>query len=305
MDNQNKAVHRLMFLLVYVFFFCVTVTENVYSQSNSGFFSPNNRLNFANYLFSQNDYLRAIYEYRNYLQANSSDTVRFKLAESLLRINRFTEAADHFKEIFFDRELGDYARLEFYRASFLEHDFSEFRDLVEQENYLPQKYLRDVKRLGKITYFLDNTFLPDSSEILQYFDDSVKTSIKKFYLMKKFPAYKSPVKAAIFSAILPGAGKIYTGEIGDGITAFIATGLLTFLAVDNFNANHNFRGWLFSGLAVLSYAGNIYGSAASAQIYNAGIKFSFDKEVNLYFEKRNYFLPQIDFLNRKWKRSPK
>ncbi|MFA3782641.1 tetratricopeptide repeat protein [Melioribacteraceae bacterium 4301-Me] len=256
-----------------------------------------NRLKFANYLFSQSDYLRAAEEYRAFLKEESNDTARFKLAESLLNISRFSEAADHFKEIFFNRDLGDYAKLEFYRSLFLSRNYSFFRQTVNQENYLPEKFLLEVKRLGAISYFFDNISLPDSTAFLQYFiSDSVKSKIKDFYLRKKFPSYKSPLKASLLSAVLPGSGKIYSGQISDGITAFVATSILTFLAIDNFNASHRFRGWLFSGLALLSYAGNIYGSAASAQLYNAEIRFNLDKEIKLYFEKRNYFLPSIDFI---------
>ncbi len=284
-------------LQVRILFFFFLFTVEIFSQpGNSNLFSAGNRLKFGNYLFSQNDYLRAAEEYRAYLKVESDDTARFKLAESLLRIDRFTEAADHFKGVFFSRGLGDYARLEFYKALFLGGGYVRFRQTVNQENYMPDKFSTEVKRLGMISYFFDNSVLPDSSEMFHYFDDSVKIRIRKFYLMKKFPAYKNPLKAAILSAVIPGAGKIYTGEIGDGITAFAATGLLAFLAVDNFKAGHNFRGWLFGGLAAFFYAGNIYGSAASAQIYNAGIKFDFNREVKLYFEKRNYFLPSIDFL---------
>jgi hypothetical protein len=83
------------------------------------------------------------------------------------------------------------------------------------------------------------------------------------------------------------------GNITDGLTSFLVTGALTFLAVDNFKHKHNFRGWLFTGLGAFFYAGNIYGSAAAAQIFNAGIQLNFDRDVKLYFEKRNYFLPEI------------
>jgi len=123
----------------------------------------------------------------------------------------------------------------------------------------------------------------------------VQSRLISFYQQKKFPQHKSPTTAAILSTFIPGAGKIYTGEIGDGITSLIATALTTYLAISNFKADHQFRGWLFTGVAAFFYVGNIYGSAASAQIYNARIQFSFDKEVKLFFEQRNYFLPKIDF----------
>jgi len=50
---------------------------------------------------------------------------------------------------------------------------------------------------------------------------------------------KSPLKAAIFSAVIPGAGKIYANEYSDGIYAFIATLVAGYLAFDNFKAGHD------------------------------------------------------------------
>ena len=90
-------------------------------------------------------------------------------------------------------------------------------------------------------------------------------------------------------------GKIYTGEIGDGITAFLSTAVSAYLAYSNFKNDHQFRGWLFTGLTAFFYTGNIYGSAVSAQTYNARIQINFEKEVKLFFEQRNYFLPRMDY----------
>ena len=109
------------------------------------------------------------------------------------------------------------------------------------------------------------------------------------------PPNKNPLIASVLSAIIPGAGKIYTGDIGDGIFTFLTTGVFTFLAYDNFKAEHNFRGWLFSGLAVMFYGGNIYGSFASAQIHNARIKYEFNLQLDSFIKLKNYFIPQYDF----------
>ena len=86
---------------------------------------------------------------------------------------------------------------------------------------------------------------------------------------------------------------MYVGEWGDGIMALITTGLFAFLAYDNFRADHNTRAWIFTGLGAFFYAGNIYGSVAAAQIYNAKIAFEFEDCLNLYLEHKNYFTPEI------------
>ncbi|MCW8960516.1 MAG: hypothetical protein OQK29_03065, partial [Ignavibacteriaceae bacterium] len=80
-------------------------------------------------------------------------------------------------------------------------------------------------------------------------------------------------------------------------TALLATGLLAFLAYDNFRANHKTRAWIFTGLGAFFYSGNIYGSIAAAQIFNARVNFEFKEGIKLFLEQENYFLPQYDFCN--------
>lgn len=99
------------------------------------------------------------------------------------------------------------------------------------------------------------------------------------------------------SAIIPGSGKMYVGEWSDGIAAFLVTGLFAFLAYDNFRADHTTRAWIFTGLGAFFYAGNVYGSIASAQIFNARVDFKFNDGLKLFLEEKNYFVPEYDFCN--------
>lgn len=269
-------------------------TNHCQLTTDNNFFSPYNRLKFGNYLYKDKDYLRAASEFKEYLKINSSDTVQFRLSNSFFKISRFTEAADNFKGLFFSSTLSEEARLMFYESNFFQNNFKTFRELAAQENYLSPKYRKEIERLKFTTYFFDNIPLPNENKLLEPFPDSVQSQIAKFYIQKKFPLHKNPTTAVILSTLLPGAGKIYTGEIGDGITALVTTALTAYLAYTNFKAGHQFRGWLFAGMTAFFYGGNIYGSAASAQIYNARIRFDFDKKVRFYFEQRNYFLPQIN-----------
>jgi len=266
------------------------------SHNDESISSPKNRLKFGNYLFADKDYLRAIDEFRAYLKVEDYDTIRFKFSECFYRIGRYSEAAENYKSLFFHSQLSDEARLGYAKSLFFQKDFNNFRDYASTKEYLSSKYEKEIIRLEMISHFFDNSYLPDTNKFFAQFEDSNRTDVRKFYFMKKYPARKKPATAALLSSVIPGLGKIYTGEIGDGITSFITTSLLAYLSINNFNHDHKFRGWLFAGMTTFSYAGNIYGSAASAQIYNAGIKFNFDKDVKLYFERRNYFLPSEDWL---------
>lgn len=293
MISKTKIIKIILIITLLIIIPLTTVNCQLTADGNIS--SPQNRLRFGNYLYKDQDYLRASVEFKEYLKSESNDTIVFRLANSYFKIGRFTEAADNFKGLFFGSPLTEEARLMFYESFFLKNDYNSLRELTDEKIYYSTKYAAEIERLKYASYFLDNSALPDENVVLKFFPDSVQSRLINFYQQKKFPQYKSPTTAAILSTLIPGAGKIYTGEIGDGITSLIATALTTYLAITNFKADHQFRGWLFGGLAALFYAGNIYGSASSAQIYNARVQFNFNKEVKLFFEQRNYFLPRIDY----------
>ncbi len=287
-----QSKNYLILFALFILPFTISLSQ---ISSDNNLLSPKNRLKFGDYLYKEKDYLRAAGEYKEYLKTSNNDTVQFKFANSFFKIGRFIEATDNFKGLFFNSLLSEEARLMFYESNFFRNNFKTFRELADQSNYKTVKYHDEIERLKFTTYFFDDAILPDENIILKPFPDSVQSQLSQFYYQKKFPKQKSITTAAIFSAIIPGAGKIYTGEIGDGITTFISTALSAYLAYTNFNADHQFRGWLFTGLTAFFYGGSIYGSAASAQIYNARIRFNFENEVKVYFEQRDYFLPKIDF----------
>ena len=90
---------------------------------------------------------------------------------------------------------------------------------------------------------------------------------------------RSPLAAALMSAVIPGAGQVYTGawhEAGLAITVNAVFGLLIWdsvLKARGFSEDP-FGGWPYTTTALYSfvgssfYFGNIYGAAASAQRFN-------------------------------------
>lgn len=81
---------------------------------------------------------------------------------------------------------------------------------------------------------------------------------------------KSPLAAALLSALVPGSGKIYAGEFGDGLNSLIFIGLLGTLSALSFHAEgvDSVRGWIYASVGGVLHAGNIYGSVVSARRYN-------------------------------------
>lgn len=85
---------------------------------------------------------------------------------------------------------------------------------------------------------------------------------------------KSPILALTLSALLPGAGQIYTAHYGEASMSFVVNGIFAFLAYQGLRKAQNipnygyteFGFWSFIGMGF--YLGNIYGAALSAERYN-------------------------------------
>jgi len=296
--KENLSVKRsvITFILIDLFLLIIYSSSLAQNYPDENVFSAENRAAFGNKLFREKDYLRAVNEFRESLKSINNDTLRFRIGISLFNMNRFSEASDNFKGLFFTSKLSQEARLEFYRTEFFSGDYRNFRLLTEQTNYLPQVYSKEIMKLKQISYLMQNVSLPDSNEFISAFDKNEKEEVNSFYLWKKDPPYKNRTKAAIMSAVIPGSGKIYAGEVGDGITTFLLTGLFVYLAYDNFNKDRAARAWLFTALAAFFYGGGVYGSAAAVDNYNAMIRFDFDNELKIYLNKKQYFLPTPKYL---------
>ncbi|MGD8305909.1 MAG: hypothetical protein PVF17_04580, partial [Ignavibacteria bacterium] len=151
-----------------------------------------------------------------------------------------------------------------------------------------------AKKIFNVSLLLSDDKLPPKNDFLLPFD-SEDEKISSLYDWKQNPPYKSAVLAGILSALIPGSGKIYAGQIGDGIVGFLTSALFSFIAYDNFKAGHDTRGWIWAGVAGLFYAGNVYGSIAAAQIHNARITFEFNENLNVYLNDKNFFIPEYEF----------
>lgn len=128
------------------------------------------------------------------------------------------------------------------------------------------------------------------------FDEEDKNSIHLFggegseflldNLMERVdPSTKSPLFAGILSAIVPGLGRVYTGNYGDAAASLFITGIFAYLAYSNFLDRHYQRAWIFTGIAAFFQGGNIYGSVAAAKIYNESQRELTEKKFWEYYEK--------------------
>ncbi len=286
---------RKAFLIV-LLIFSTSLPQDKKPGDSLNLFSPPNIKKFADYLFCQGDYLRAAGEYENYLKTNYNDTVEFKIAVSLCSMDKYSEAAGRFADIPPASALYQLSKLEFLKTYFLKGSLTEYRAKYSAAGIKSGfRYSNEAESLYNFSYLLNDGPLPDKNKFLASYMGSDRDSAIKFYNWKEDPPHKSALAAALMSAVIPGLGKFYTHEYWDGVFAFLSTGILGYLSYSDFKADHNFRGWLFAGLAAGFYGGNIYGSAASAQLFNAKVNFDFTNMLKNFLSLRNYFIPNINF----------
>ena len=267
----------------------ILLSSGVFAQDSlktPNLFDVNNRLKFADDLYCSKDYLRAAEEYSQIYPSKKTDTVKYKIALSYLQNGDYITSYSIFsnfreKSLFFN-----YARQNMYKIYYLNKQYK----LLEYE-YSVDKSRAGFENAGKLillSRLLTDEILPSYEVYKADFTAQEAVKVSPLYNYRQNMPYKSKWAAGLLS-LFPGLGKVYVEQYGDAVTAFLATGALTALAVTNFNSKHYFRGWLFSGLAAGFYGGSIYGSVAAVPIFNAKINFDFKKDVDKLAEDNNYF----------------
>ena len=110
---------------------------------------------------------------------------------------------------------------------------------------------------------------------------------------ERFLKSKNPIIAAAASAVVPGLGKIYAGELGEGLSSMLVVGSLAAITAENW-AHHGPTNWktlLFGSLGTIFYIGNIYGSYFSVSIHDNWTRDAQDTAIlyNIHIPLRSTF----------------
>jgi TM2 domain-containing membrane protein YozV len=246
------------------------------------YYSPENILKFADHLYQEKDYLRAAGEYQRYLlySPQDADSVLYKIGLCYRLAGDTGRAINYFRKIAprdSDNPLRFSANYQIAYTYFLDDQHENSLQYLNQIldntknpdeqgklqilaafNYLYQKRWSDAEHV------LDSMAARD--ENLNLTASSLKARAREGMDLPR----KSPILAGLFSAVIPGTGKIYCSEYGDGIYSLIITGITGWLAWNGFRENgiRSVSGWVFGSVCSVFYAGNLYGSAIAARMYN-------------------------------------
>ncbi len=283
---------QLFVLILFVFLLPASARSQEY-------FSPKNILKFADYLYEQEDYLRAAAEYQRYLTTVSpKDSVLYTLGLSYEKAKKFSAAEAAFSQIgvhFPGSTLFSRAMLQTGFLWVLQNDTLKIRSfqverLLSVQPLTTRQALQTVfgvpflvnGRFGEARAYFRQLNRPDFSKKELPFVQA----FEKLAVSGQKIGRKEPVLAGALSALLPGLGRLYTGRVGDGLYSMFFIGISGYSAYRGFARSgvRSGRGWILGSLTTALYLGNVYGSYLSAKIVNQKREHDFRTQVVLQLD---------------------
>jgi hypothetical protein len=288
-------------ILIITPFFCFADSlVQADSSDTIDYYSPANVLKFADYLYDNGDYLRAAGEYQRYLflsgRNEKADSINYLIAKSFFLggdYNRCRVYLESLQTKYSDLKWSQdipllQAIIKFHQGKYSESLESAYDYAGNNKNLHRLVKAIDYLNLGKYGRAREQACDGSGySEALGRDADADGDAQTLNRLCDKINRvdtlrFKNRFRAGLYSALMPGLGKIYCDRSADGIYSFIIIGLTAWQAYDGFHDNgvDSAKGWIFGALGTGFYLGNIYGSVIAARLYNQKIHDSFIRGLN-------------------------
>ena len=268
--------------------------QHVTGNCNEGLKSIAADYDFALYLID-NDLKRDALRLVSSPCFTPSDTLTFLRGWAHYNLKQLPQAREYFQGIpkgssFYDQSL-------FYSTAVSAHlgDFTSPVASLTGYNG-PHTELRDLQLSGLALLRDDPAAFKQASQSFGFSDFALQEAehtLCDIYNSRYVKRAKSPALAAIASAIIPGSGKIYAGKLGEGISAFLLTGVFGAITAEHWvkDGPANWKTIVPGLLGAFLYIGNIYGSYMSVSIYNSNLKDAQDTAVlyNIHIPLRSVF----------------
>ena len=286
MQLRTTCLAYLLLTIFNIFFLFIPFSDSVAETDSepdiksSIIISPDKQFDFAEYYFSNKDYLMAVNEYKRFLYFFPEDqrveTVMYRIGMSYYLGGHFKNAIDSFYAVidrYVDTDLSiksyfmiSEARVKLNAFGLAIINLNNLITLSDDENVRDEAYYR----IGWI--YIETA----SWEQARTYFSKISSKNKNKYRLERLTAElnkersvpKKDPRLAGFLSIIPGAGYLYCERYQDALIAFLLNGGLILAAVESFDDNNNALGGVIAFVEFGFYAGNIYGSITSAHKYN-------------------------------------
>lgn len=248
-------------------------------------------IQFAHFLFENRDFSRAAYEYLRvmHLYENNQaeqDDLNLRIGNCFSFLNQPDNARKYY-ELCLESGQGD----EIFNRALIRLGFLLFRigKYDESSSLMEQKKLSADDEILNTIILANYLCLGNTGHAGAKFEEFRNAGrpyvsfFEKYLDMRHRLKIKSPLKAGLMSAILPGSGRIYAGRLKEGLISIVSFFATSYLAYEGFkdDGTSSFKGWLFSSISAFLYIGNIYGSVISARITNTRIEDGYRKGIEM------------------------
>ncbi|MEO0092416.1 MAG: membrane protein insertion efficiency factor YidD [candidate division WOR-3 bacterium] len=275
--------------------------QSIFQFTDTAILKLLDELDFADYLFDNHDYLRAIGEYKrilfylepidNYLDLKQY--IELKIAESYLKIKEFDQAW-----YYFSKNQSPYFYFGQARICFEQNNYQEARNKLQ---FLENTEL-DKERiiLTGWSYYKERNFMQGA----RFFDENKsKDTTNLLYELSKYDGsdikHRSQTLSTLMSSIIPGLGQVYCNRFGDGMYSFItvvSSGLIANYYYHNDSSRIKFG--IFAFLTTYFWLGNIYGANISARDFNEYQIRNYQNRIDDILSRFNFTQKYYDLINK-------
>jgi TolA-binding protein len=242
-------------------------------------------LGFADALFDNGDYFRAITEYKRFLFLYPTDAragrVQLQVGLSYQRGQQWEDARKTFEAIAQQHPDAAIRAEAAYRVG--ETSFQQGRYAQAMADLRPVAERYGQTPVGeRARYLLGWSYLrarqwPDASQTFETIDTTSPLFPSSRALAdaaregENLPR-KSPALAGLMSAVIPGTGHFYTGRFRDGTVALLLNGAFLAAGIEAVSAGNEAAAGLLLFFEAAWYSGAIYGAVNAAQKYNLDLE---------------------------------
>lgn len=253
-------------LLLFILFINATIAsaqQDLYNYENSR--------RFGEYLLKSGQFELATKEYERLVFLNpADDTLKLNLLKAYRFNEKFETGILRTQQLYTEIEnLPFLHSIEYSKLLMNDRQWSTANTFWDKSNNMPE----DDKQLFKTSASIFNTDFKTAKSYLQLINDSTNVLAVNYERIVDEGLYgkrKSPFLAGALSTIIPGMGRVYSGDWKDGLVSLIFTAGMAFQSYRGFNKDgiKSTRGWIYGGIGTGFYLGNIYGSVKSAKNKN-------------------------------------
>lgn len=258
---------KILILVVLIF-----IASHLFSND---YYSYENEIKFINYLYQLGDYDRVINEglKSTLIFTDKAENIFPIIIRSYIKLNKFKEV----------KRLIELNGLNYENT----YSYTLFK-LKLYDDIIKRKANDEFQKKLLFSTFLIRGNLEKAKEYLPIISqgkDELAMILKSNYMKLMDFKQKSPLLAGLMSGIVPGTGKIYAGRTADGIFAMIYILSMiykTYYTFDKHGIDY-FEGWIWGGLSLYFYIGDIYGSIAAVKFRRRDFLEKIENEIQINF----------------------